>query len=97
MFSGHKPKLHNLTKLGRKAGNADPAFFTVFPKDTKEQKRLFNLLRDAYVDARYRKSYQIKEGELRTLAERVSALHELTERVCKRKIEQLAGECGEKG
>jgi HEPN domain-containing protein len=93
VFIGHKPKMHNLTKLGRKAGNADPAFFTIFPKDTKEQKRLFNLLRDAYVDARYRKSYQIKEEELRTLAGRVSALHELTDRVCREKIEQLAREC----
>jgi uncharacterized protein len=62
-----------------------------------ELKRLFNLLRDAYVDARYRKSYQIKEEELRTLAERVSALHELTERVCREKIEELARECGGAG
>jgi len=49
------------------------------------------------VDARYRKSYQIKEEELRTLAERVSALHELTERVCREKIEELGRECGGAG
>jgi len=51
-------------------------------------------LRDAYVDARYRKSYQIKEEELHTLAGRVSALHELAERVCREKIEELERECG---
>ena len=46
----------------------------------------FVLLRDAYVDARYKKSYAITETELTWLAERISELQQLTEILCQEKI-----------
>jgi HEPN domain-containing protein/predicted nucleotidyltransferase len=71
VFYGFKPKLHNLSKLGRRVAPIDPEFNDIFPKETDEQRRCFNLLRDAYVEARYRKSYTITKEDLEYLAPRV--------------------------
>ena len=48
--------------------------------------RRFTLLRNAYVDARYKKSYTVTEIELAWLAERVSELKKITELLCHEKI-----------
>ncbi|WP_444994777.1 hypothetical protein [Aliikangiella sp. IMCC44359] len=47
------------------------------------------LLRKAYVSARYNPDYSITSEELTWLAERVDYLQELTEKICKEKIESF--------
>lgn len=64
----------------------------VFPKNTPEEKRLFELLQRAYIDSRYNMNYKIEKGELAYLSERVQLLKELTERICKERIEQFTKE-----
>ena len=88
-FTGYKPKLHDLTKLGQRASAYCTELLKIFPQQTKEEKRLFELLRSAYVDARYKKDYKITKKELAYLAERVKKLHVLVSRVCKRKIKSF--------
>ena len=58
----------------------------VFPKGTEIEKQRFELLRKAYVDARYDENYTITKAELKWLAGRVSKLRKLTEKICKKKI-----------
>ena len=87
VFTGYKPKLHDLKKLRRRANQFDRRFVSVFPRQTQEERRLFNLLCAAYVDARYNKNYTISEEELRTLANAIQHLHQLTQEICLRKIE----------
>jgi len=53
------------------------------------QRRRFQLLKNAYIDARYSKHYEITREELDWLVERVECLQALTERLCKEKIEQF--------
>ncbi len=61
--------------------------FAVFPKTTDIEKHLFELLKRAYVDARYKMDeYKITKGELDYLSERVNDLKQLTEEICKAKI-----------
>ena len=48
---------------------------------------IFKLLERAYVDARYKKDYEITKEQLEQLAPCVKKLHEVTERICKEKIE----------
>lgn len=86
VFTGYKPKLHDIEDLGQQAGSLNKEFFTVFPIGTEEEKRLFELLKNAYIDARYKKEYQISKEELKYLASRVEKLKTLTERICKEKI-----------
>ena len=56
VFTDYKPNTHDLEDLGQQVANLNPAFYTVFPTTTDEEKRLFELLRRAYVDARYTKA-----------------------------------------
>jgi HEPN domain-containing protein/predicted nucleotidyltransferase len=90
VYTGYKPKLHDLEKLGDQAVQHDPRFLAIFPRQTKEQKKRFELLKNAYIDARYKKDYKITPEELEYLGERVKALHDLTQKSCTEKIKSLS-------
>jgi HEPN domain-containing protein/predicted nucleotidyltransferase len=87
--SGYKPKTHNINKLGKVAARYCPEYKKIFPRQTDEEKRLFKLLKNAYVDARYKKDYSITKDELTYLAKRVEKLRDLVEKTCKAKIQSL--------
>jgi HEPN domain-containing protein len=53
VFTAYRPKDHNLETLGIKVEMCDHQF-AVFPQSTDEEKRLFELLKKAYIDARYK-------------------------------------------
>ena len=63
------------------------AIFSV--EGSEEEKRRFELLRKAYVDARYNKNYVITSDELTWLADRVKYLQEVTKEICQNKIVNL--------
>jgi HEPN domain-containing protein/predicted nucleotidyltransferase len=94
-FGQYRPKTHDIEKLGQQASNLHADLFTVFPRATEEQKRRFELLKKAYIDARYKRDYVITKEELEYLAGRVQKLQELVKRVCDERIAQLASRCGE--
>lgn len=90
VFTHYKPKEHDISKLGKQVNNLDPRFLPVFPRSTPEEKRLFDLLKKAYIDARYKREYKITKQELEYLSGRVRKLQKLTKEVCKEKIESYA-------
>ncbi len=87
VFTNYKPRIHDLEKLSHMVGGHDPAFLTVFPKATPEEKECFELLRRAYVEARYNPGYKITKAQLEYLAGRVRKLQRLTKKICEAKIE----------
>ena len=89
VFTGYKPKTHNIAKLIKMSRDFSPELATIFPNNSKEEKHLFTLLKKAYIDARYSEDYMITEKELKALIERVKRLQEVTERVCRKKIEEF--------
>lgn len=89
VFTNYKPKTHDLRTLRRRAASQHPEFIKVFPLATKEQRRLFELLRAAYVEARYNPAYKITRAELEYLGKRVRVLQRLTKRLCQEKIESF--------
>jgi len=89
VLTNYKPAGHDIEEYGTMASSQDPIFLTVFPRDTKEHEHLFELLKKAYVDARYKKSYKITKEALEWLVERVKKLQAMTEEVCKKRIESL--------
>jgi len=89
VFTGYKPKTHDIAVLGKLAKALDIEFGKVFPQATVEERRRFTLLRKAYVDARYNMDYNISKADLEYLSERVQLLKKLTEEICKRKIESF--------
>jgi HEPN domain-containing protein/predicted nucleotidyltransferase len=86
VLTHYKPKLHDIEKLAKRAAGLDPRFLPVFPRDTEEERRLFNLLKNAYIDARYKRDYCITQVELEYLGGRVRKLQRVTSKVCKEKI-----------
>lgn len=89
VLTNYKPNTHNLKLLNSLALLQDERIAEVFPQDNKIQRRCFQLLKQAYVDARYSEHYQITREELVWLAERVQYLQQLTEQRCKEKIERF--------
>jgi HEPN domain-containing protein/predicted nucleotidyltransferase len=86
VFTGYKPRTHNLNKLLKLCRDFSSELAAVFTNNTKEEAHLFNLLKKAYIDARYKKQYSITGDELNILIERITRLQEITERICKEKI-----------
>lgn len=89
LYSG---KAHNLAFLRKKAEAIDPRLAEAWPRDTKFERRCFELLREAYVKARYSEHYKISAEELAWLTERVEVLRGLTVTVCQERLGQLRDE-----
>lgn len=89
VFTGYKPKTHDIEILGKMAKALDMEFGKVFPRGDMNERRRFTLLKKAYVDARYNMDYTISKDDLAYLAERVHLLRNLTEQICKKKIESF--------
>ena len=89
-FTRYKPKTHDIEKLDHLASNLHPDFFTVFPRADEQQRRCFDLLKKAYIDARYKRDYAITKEEHEYLAARVRKLQELTQRICQETIAGMA-------
>ncbi len=90
VLTDYKPKTHDIKKLGKLVAAQEPKLLEVFPKGTEEERNRFELLRKAYVDARYEESYSISKEELEWLESRVLILKDLTESICKKKIESFS-------
>lgn len=86
VFSRYKPSTHDLRELSKRVTSFEPRFLTIFPLGTEEEKRRFELLRKAYVDARYNKNYIISTEELVWLAGRIQQLQAMTQTLCNEKI-----------
>ncbi|BBB56617.1 nucleotidyltransferase [Candidatus Megaera polyxenophila] len=82
VFTGYKPRLHDIEKLGSLASNYSDELLKIFPRDTKEQEEKFILLKLAYTEARYNKNYKITEEQLVYLIKRVEKLKSVTEEIC---------------
>jgi predicted nucleotidyltransferase/HEPN domain-containing protein len=82
----YSPKSHKLNFLRSQAEPLVPELITVWPRDTKFAQRCFELLRQAYVNARYSPHYKITAAELDWLAERVELLQRLVREACERRL-----------
>lgn len=86
----YSPKSHNLNRLRQMAEDMEPRLRTIWPRDTKFQRRCFELLREAYVKARYSRQYRISHEELDWLGERITVLRDLVEQLCRERLDDLA-------
>ncbi|WP_341632012.1 HEPN domain-containing protein [Sphingomonas agri] len=82
----YSPKSHKLNFLRSLAEDVDPRLIEVWPRSTKFERRCFELLRLAYVNARYSPQYTITNEELEWLGEHVSALQMLVKTVCEERL-----------
>lgn len=82
----YSPKSHKLNFLRSQAESHAPELIQVWPRDTRFAQRSFELLRRAYVDARYSPHYKITPEELEWLGERIHLLQSKVREVCERQL-----------
>lgn len=82
----YSPKSHKLNFLRSHAEEVAPELIAAWPRADKSSRRCFELLRQAYVNARYSPQYEISEEQLRWLGERVAELQTLVKTVCQRRL-----------
>ena len=80
-------KEHDLAFLMNECKKHTLEIYRAFPQDTDEERRLFKLLQDAYVQARYNKNFVVTRADIDALIPRIELLRDLTETVCKEQIE----------
>lgn len=90
-FNGYKPKTHNLDKLRRYIRPVCYEVANIFPYPTldENERHLFDLLKKAYIDARYKDNYLITEAELCQLIDRIQLMQEVVREKCKERILSL--------
>ena len=85
----HTPRSHNLVHLRKMTEPLVPRLAEVWPHETKLQKRCFELLRAAYVKARYSRHYKITDEELAYVTERIALLREIVREACESRLDAL--------
>jgi predicted nucleotidyltransferase/HEPN domain-containing protein len=85
----YTPHVHNLGFLRTQAERLDRRLASVWPKETRKDRAMFEKLKDAYVKARYSKHYRISAGELAWLSERVEELGQMVQVICMERIDSL--------
>jgi predicted nucleotidyltransferase/HEPN domain-containing protein len=89
VLTAYWPKEHNIKYLGKQCANLDPVFRDIFPVNPRAEKRRLELLKEAYVKARYSLTWRISREDLEVLAQRIAVLREHTQAVCQAYIDAL--------
>ncbi|KTE17859.1 nucleotidyltransferase and HEPN domain-containing protein [Sphingopyxis sp. H115] len=85
----YTPHVHNLAFLRTQAERIDMRLIDAWPRERREDRRLFEKLKEAYVKARYSKHYRISEEELLRLSANVDALGQAVHAVCRDRLSDL--------
>ena len=88
------PRSHNIKFLRSLAEDNEPRLIEAWPRATRIDRRRFELLKRAYVEARYSANYEISNEDLDALSKSVRALRDIVETVSRERIEMLRNDAG---
>lgn len=88
------PRSHNIKFLRSLAEGNEPRLIEAWPWETRLDRRRFELLKRAYVEARYSTSYEISADDLAAIAEAVRRLRDLVETMGRERLDQLKDAAG---
>ncbi len=83
----YSPKSHDLNDLIVSNKAHTTAICKVFPRNTPEEERLFDLLQRAYIESRYNPDFEITKADIDALLPKIEQLRNIVENVCKQRIE----------
>jgi len=89
-FTLRSSKQHNLSKLYSSVKRYSEDLVMVFLHHTAEDKRLFKLLKRAYVEARYNPDFVVNKEDIDALVPKIELLRDITQRICEEKIKEYA-------
>lgn len=83
------PRSHNIKFLRSLSEDEEPRLIEAWPRDRKTDRRRFELLKRAYVEARYSPDYAISADDLEALVASIKRLREIVDVVCRERLEEL--------
>ena len=93
----YAPGTHHLGKLRNIARTIDERLEEAWGPSQKPYKRYFELLRRAYVEARYSPAYETTKEILEWQADRIEELIKIADTLCLERLERLKAEAGLQG
>jgi len=88
------PRSHNIKFLRSLAEDSEPRLIEAWPRATRPDRRRFELVKRAYVEARYSANYEISVEDLEAITASVRRLRDIVEEVCRERIEALREAAG---
>ena len=88
------PRSHNIKFLRSLAEDTDKRLTAAWPREQRADRRRFELLKRAYVEARYSDQYDVDAADLTRQLEAVAALRELIAVASQERIAELARDAG---
>lgn len=88
------PRSHNIKFLRSLAEDSEPRLIEAWPRERRLDRRRFQLLKRAYVEARYSAAYQISAEELSAIMESVRTLRDIVERVSRERLDEMRRSAG---
>ena len=89
------PRSHNIKFLRSLAEDKEPRLIDAWPRETRPDRRRFELVKRAYVEARYSASYEISTDDLAAITSSVRNLRDIVERVSREWLDQLRSDAGQ--
>lgn len=88
------PRSHNIKFLRSLAEDKETRLIEAWPRETRADRRRFELLKRAYVEARYSASYVIGADDLDAVAASVTRLRDIVETLCRERLALLRANAG---
>lgn len=87
VFTNYRPKCHKLDRLIMITKELSREIVNTFPMNNDFEKRCFDLLCRAYIEARYNINFKVTKEEYEYMLTRVEVLKDITKRICSEKID----------
>ncbi|MGX1747163.1 MULTISPECIES: HEPN domain-containing protein [unclassified Brevundimonas] len=88
------PRSHNIKFLRSQAETLDKALIAAWPREHRADRRRFEMLKRAYVEARYSDQYDLSVEDLAWLTDGARRLRDLVEATCRNRLATLRREAG---
>jgi uncharacterized protein len=85
----YRPHSHNIKFLRSQSESRDNRLISAWPRATRKDEKLFELLKRAYVEARYSDHYEINAAQLDELTICAEELRRIVEDSCRERLEEL--------
>jgi predicted nucleotidyltransferase/HEPN domain-containing protein len=85
----HFPRSHNIKFLRSLAEDKEPRLIAAWPREARIDRRRFELVKRAYVEARYSATYEISNEDLTEIAASVRTLRDIVEQISLERLDEL--------
>ena len=88
------PRSHNIKFLRSLSEDKEPRLIAAWPRESRVDRRRFELVKRAYVEARYSASYEISVEDLTAITSAVRKLRDFVEQVSSERVQDLRESAG---